>query len=415
VGVEELGTDAEAKDKSVKPATRKSVFHRLYVGTGVFDIVGARKRWYIFFGALVLVCIASMGIKGFNLGIDFQGGTQIQMPAQGTHGQITDQQAKDVFSQALNKPPAEVQKVGTGASATIQVRSDTLNTADVSKVKQALFQRLGPIGSNGKSSVATISDSAVSASWGGEISQKALLALGVFLLAVTVFLGIYFDLRMAGAALISLLHDIVVTAGVYSLVGFQVTPATVVGLLTILGFSLYDTVVVFDKVKENTRGLAGLTRRTYAEAANLALNQTLMRSINTAVIALLPILGLLIVGYILLGSGTLQDLALIQLTGMLVGVMSSIALATPLLVDLKMREPQYKQQAERVRNRRASQARKAADRVTDDLDVNDDGALEAELRQEQAYAAAASVPSRTPKANPRRTRPGGKPSGKRKR
>jgi preprotein translocase subunit SecF len=415
VGVEELGTDAEAKDKSVKPATRKSVFHRLYVGTGVFDIVGARKRWYIFFGALVLVCIASMGIKGFNLGIDFQGGTQIQMPAQGTHGQITDQQAKDVFSQALNKPPAEVQKVGTGASATIQVRSDTLNTADVSKVKQALFQRLGPIGSNGKSSVATISDSAVSASWGGEISQKALLALGVFLLAVTVFLGIYFDLRMAGAALISLLHDIVVTAGVYSLVGFQVTPATVVGLLTILGFSLYDTVVVFDKVKENTRGLAGLTRRTYAEAANLALNQTLMRSINTAVIALLPILGLLIVGYILLGSGTLQDLALIQLTGMLVGVMSSIALATPLLVDLKMREPQYKQQAERVRNRRASQARKAADRVTDDLDVNDDGALEAELRQEQAYAAAASVPSRTPKANPRRTRPEGKPSGKRKR
>jgi preprotein translocase subunit SecF len=356
-----------------------------------------------------------MGIKGFNLGIDFEGGTQIQMPAQGTHGQITEQQAKDVFSQALNQPPAEVQKVGTGTSATIQLRSDTLDTADVSKVKQALFEQLGPLGSNGKSSVATISDSAVSASWGGEISQKALLALGVFLLAVTVFLGIYFDLRMAGAALISLLHDIVVTAGVYSLVGFQVTPATVVGLLTILGFSLYDTVVVFDKVKENTRGLAGLTRRTYAEAANLALNQTLMRSINTAVIALLPILGLLVVGYILLGSGTLQDLALIQLTGMLVGVMSSIALATPLLVDLKMREPQYKQQAERVRNRRASQARKAADRVTDELDVNDVDALEAELRKEQAYAAAASVPSRTPKAHPRRARPEGKPSGKRKR
>jgi preprotein translocase subunit SecF len=251
----------------------------------------------------------------------------------------------------------------------------------------------------------------VSASWGGEISQKALLALGVFLFAVTIFLAIYFDLRMAGAALISLLHDIVVTAGIYSLVGFEVTPATVVGLLTILGFSLYDTVVVFDKVKENTRGLLGLSRRTFAEAANLALNQTLMRSINTAVIALLPILGLLVVGYVLLGSGTLQDLALIQLTGTLVGVLSSIALATPLLVDLKMMDPKYKQQAQRVRNRRANQARKAADRAPDDqFDTSDDEALDAELRREKAYAAAASVPARTQKA-----RPQGKPSGKRKR
>jgi preprotein translocase subunit SecF len=415
VGVDERGTDAEAEDGSAKPETKQSVFRRLYVGTGAFDIIGARKRWYLFFGALVLVCVASIGIKGFNLGIDFVGGTQIQLPAKGTHGQITTQQAEGAFSAALGKPAAQVQQVGLGDSATIQIRSDTLNVADVSKVKEALFQQLGPIGSNGQSSVAAISDSAVSASWGGQISQKALLALAVFLVAVTVFLGIYFDLRMAGAALISLLHDIVVTAGVYSLIGFQVTPATVVGLLTILGFSLYDTVVVFDKVKENTRGLLGLTRRTFAEAANLALNQTLMRSINTAIIALLPILGLLVVGYILLGSGTLQDLALVQLTGTLVGVLSSIALATPLLVDLKMREPQYRQQAERVRNRRASLARKAADRATDELDLNDDEALESELRKEKAYAAAASVPTRTPKAKPRRSRPEGKPSGKRKR
>ena len=135
-----------------------------------------------------------------------------------------------------------------------------------------------------------------------------------------------------------------------------------IGLLTILGFSLYDTVVVFDKVRENTRGLLGLTRRTYGEAANLALNQTLMRSINTALIALLPILGLLIVGYVLLGSGTLQDLALVQLTGTLVGVLSSVALATPLLVDFKMRDPKYQQQAERVRQRRVAQERKTAGR-----------------------------------------------------
>jgi preprotein translocase subunit SecF len=394
---------------------RESFFRRLYVGTGVFDIVGARKKWYVFFGALVLICVASMGIKGFNLGIDFQGGTQLQMPARGAQGEISADQAKRVFAEVLGKPAAEAQRVGTGSSATVQIRSDTLDVPEVSKVKQGLYERLQPLGADGKPSPQAISDSAVSASWGGEISQKALIALAVFLLLVTIFLAVYFESRMAAAALISLLHDIVVTAGVYSLVGFEVTPATVVGLLTILGFSLYDTVVVFDKVKENTRGLLGLTRRTYGEAANLALNQTLMRSINTAVIALLPILGLLVVGYILLGSGTLQDLALIQLTGTLVGVLSSIALATPLLVDFKMRDPKFRQQAERVQARRRNQARKTAEREDEDFDAGDDQELEAELRREKAYAAAASVPARTPKAAPRRGRPSGKPSGKRKR
>lgn len=409
MGVEELGTDADGDAKvAAKPGKKESVFHRLYVGTGAFDVVGKRKRWYLFFGALVLVCLASMVIRGFNLGIEFEGGTQIQMPANGTHGVITEQQAKDSFEKALGRPAAEAQKVGTGAASTIQIRTDTLNAADVAKVKQGLFQDLGPKGTNGQPSAQAISDSAVSASWGGEISQKALIALGVFLVAVVIFLAIYFDLRMAAAALVSLLHDILVTAGVYSLIGFEVTPATVIGLLTILGFSLYDTVVVFDKVRENTRGLLGLTRRTYGEAANLALNQTLMRSFNTAFIALLPILGLLIVGYVLLGSGTLQDLALVQLTGTLVGVLSSVALATPLLVDFKMRDPKYAQQAERVRQRRVTQERKAAGE--EDFDASDDDALAKELRKERAYAAAASVPARIQKQ-----RPSGKPAGKRKR
>ncbi len=404
MGVEELGTDAEGNAKAtVKPGKKESVFHRLYVGTGAFDVVGKRKRWYIFFAGLVLVCLASMIFRGFNLGIEFEGGTQIQMPANGIHGVITEDQAKESFQKALGHPASEAQKVGTGNAATIQIRTDTLNAADVAKLKQGLFQDLGPKGTNGQPSVQAISDSAVSASWGGEISQKALIALGVFLVAVVIFLAIYFDGRMALAALISLLHDIFVTAGVYSLVGFEVTPATVIGLLTILGFSLYDTVVVFDKVRENTRGLLGLTRRTYAEAANLALNQTLMRSFNTAFIALLPILGLLIVGYVLLGSGTLQDLALVQLTGTLVGVLSSVALATPLLVDFKMRDPKYAQQAERVRQRRANQERKAAG---EDFDASDDDALAKELRKEKAYAAAASVPARIQKQ---------RPAGKRKR
>ncbi|WP_086841525.1 protein translocase subunit SecF [Amycolatopsis kentuckyensis] len=408
MGVEELGTDAEGNAKAtVKPGKRESVFHRLYVGTGAFDVVGKRKRWYAFFGALVLVCLLSMIIRGFNLGIEFEGGTQIQMPANGIHGVITEEQAKESFQKALGHPAAEAQKVGTGAASTIQIRTETLNAADVAKLKQGLFQDLGPKGSNGQASVQAISDSAVSASWGGEISQKALIALAVFLVAVVIFLAVYFDLRMAAAALVSLLHDILVTAGVYSLIGFEVTPATVIGLLTILGFSLYDTVVVFDKVRENTRGLLGLTRRTYGEAANLALNQTLMRSFNTAFIALLPILGLLVVGYVLLGSGTLQDLALVQLTGTLVGVLSSVALATPLLVDFKMRDPKYAQQAERVRQRRANQERKAAG---EEFDASDDDALAKELRKEKAYAAAASVPARIQKQ-----RPAGKPAGKRKR
>jgi preprotein translocase subunit SecF len=227
---------------------------------------------------------------------------------------------------------------------------------------------------------------------------------------------------MALAALVTLFHDVIVTAGIYSIIGFEVTPATAIGLLTILGFSLYDTVVVFDKVKENTRGLLGLTRRTYGEAANLAVNQTLMRSINTALIALLPVLGLFIVGAVLLGVGTLQDLALVQMTGMLAGVTSSIALATPLLVDLTMRDSRYKKQAERVFARRANLANKAAAASGDagsgeEPESFDQDTLDAELRRERAMAAAGGVPARNARASERRRngQPQSKrPSGKRR-
>ncbi|WP_307832142.1 protein translocase subunit SecF [Prauserella cavernicola] len=429
---EDNGKGTEPATTTSEPPRKESVFTRLYTGTGAFDIVGHRRRWFIAFALLVLVCIGSMGIKGFNLGIEFEGGTQIQMPAQGAQGAITSDEAKQVFTDAIGENASEAQQVGVGEAGTIQLRSSTLNSNQVAEVKRALFDELQPLGPDGQPSESVISDSAVSASWGGEISQQALLALAVFIVLVTIFLILYFEKWMAVAALIALIHDIVVTAGVYSLVGFEVTPATVIGLLTILGFSLYDTVVVFDKVKENTRGLLNLTRRTYGEAANLALNQTLMRSINTSVIALLPVLGLLIVGYILLGAGTLQDLALVQMTGMIAGVLSSVLLATPLLVFFKMRDVKYQQQAERVHARRANQARKAAAtpgrESDDDFDPADDEALATELRREEAYAAAASVPARHPKAAQKRqrqqpqqqqqqrsARPTGKPSGKRKR
>ncbi|WP_026425483.1 protein translocase subunit SecF [Actinokineospora inagensis] len=409
---------------------KRSVFERLYTGTGAFDIVGKRRRWYLLFGTLMLVCVASVIFRGFNLGIEFEGGTKIALPATSASGQIGTDRVQEVFKSALDREPSAVQKVGAGNTATIQITSPTLSVADVAKVKQALFDQLKPQPPSGTPSVQEISDSAVSGSWGNEISQQAGIALGVFLVLVSIFLALYFEKWMAVSALAALVHDVIFTAGIYSIVGFEVTPATVIGFLTILGFSLYDTVVVFDKVKENTRGLLGLTRRSYAEAANLALNQTLMRSINTSLIALLPVIGLLIVGVGLLGVGTLQDLALVQLAGMLAGVLSSIFLATPILVDLKMTEPKFQEQAKRVHLRRANLARR---HEAADADLSDDDTLDAEVRRERAYAVASSVPARNPKASDARragrptgksggagsgsgsSKPAGKPSGKKRR
>ncbi|MEJ2859057.1 MULTISPECIES: protein translocase subunit SecF [unclassified Saccharothrix] len=386
--------------------SKGNVFQRLYVGNGAFDIVGKRKRWYVLFGVILLVCLASIIFRGFNLGIDFTGGTRVQMPAQSASGTISVEAAKESFAKAIGEEPTAVQTVGTGTATTIQIRSETLDAAQVAKLKEGLNSDLKPNGG-----LSAISDSAVSASWGGEITTKALIALGVFFLAVAIFLALYFEWQMAVAALVAVVHDVVITAGVYSLVGFEVSPATVIGLLTILGFSLYDTVVVFDKVKENTRGLLGLTRRTYGEAANLAVNQTLMRSINTSLIALLPVLGLLAIGVGLLGVGTLKDLALVQLTGMAIGAISSIFIATPVAVELKMRDPKYKAQAARVQQRRDNLARKASGEVVSGGDVvesTDDESLKAELRHEKALAAAAGVPSRTSKSTDARRRPTGK-------
>ncbi len=422
-----MGETPNTMNATGEVPVKQSVFQRLYTGTGAFDIVGSRRRWFVFFGLLMLVSVGSMGLKGFNFGIEFEGGTQIQLPAQGANGPISTEDAGDAFADALGRNPVETQQVGTGGSAAIQLRSSTLEPAEVAQVKQAMFAELQPIGADGEPSRQAISDSRVSASWGGEISQQALIALAVFLVLVTVFLVLYFEKWMAVAALVALIHDVVVTAGLYSLVGFEVTPATAIGLLTILGYSLYDTVVVFDKVKENTRGILNLTRRTYAEAANLALNQTLMRSINTSLIAVLPVLGLLVVGNLLLGSGTLQDLALVLLTGILAGTLSSVCLATPVLVGFKMREPKFRKQAEKVRARREHQARRREENGTaaaqadedDHFDPGDDEQLEAELRREKAYAAAASVPARHEKAvkagKDSDQRRSGRPTGKRKR
>ncbi len=329
----------------------KSVGHqagfitRLSTGTGAFDIMGRRKYYYIIALVMVVTALLLIIFRGFNFGIDFQGGTKLQFPVSSA---TTVAQVNTVIAESTGLNSATVQTVGTGASAVIQVRTESLTTEQVIAAKQALANAFG-------FSTDAVSDSAVSETWGGEISQRALIALAVFLIAVSAFLWARYERRVTVGAVASVLHDLLITAGIYSLVGFEVTPATVIGMLTILGFSMYDTVVVYDKVQENTKGLTSLLRRNYKEAANLAINQTLMRSINTSLIALLPVAGLLVAGVVILGSGTLKDLALVQLVGMIVSGYSSVFIAVPIAVDLRMRDSVIKAHTARVAAKRKSE------------------------------------------------------------
>jgi preprotein translocase subunit SecF len=317
--------------------------HRLYRGDAGLDIVGRRKIFYGVSLLILVIAIISMATRGFSLGIDFKGGDQIQIPAS-TSVSLDD--AKKAVTDA-GATVVSGQRVG-GAHPTYLIRTEQLSASQASSVKSTVSREL-------KVPANQISDNRVSKSWGGQITQKALVALLVFLALVVLYLIIRFEWRMAIGAFVALIHDLLLAVMVYSLVGWEVTPNTVIGLLTILGFSLYDVVVVFDKVQENTRGITGGSRWTYPEAANLAVNQTLMRSINTALIALLPVAGLLFIGAGLLGAGTLKELGLVLFVGMLSGVYSSIFIATPVLVDLKMSDPKYKAHARRVLARRSGQ------------------------------------------------------------
>ena len=277
-------TAVEAPDLEATDAPHHGFFTRLYTGTGAFEVIGRRKLWFTISGLIVAVAILSIALRGFTLGIDFEGGNVISMPANGANGPVTTEQVETVFNDTFGRAPESVVVVGSGDSATVQIRSEKLENADLEKLRTALFDEFQPKGANGQPSKQEISDSEVSSTWGGQITQKALIALVVFLALAAVYITIRYERYMALAALATLVFDLVVTAGVYSLVGFEVTPATVIGLLTILGFSLYDTVIVFDKVEENTHGFEHTTRRTFAEHANLAVNQTFMRSINTCLL-----------------------------------------------------------------------------------------------------------------------------------
>jgi preprotein translocase subunit SecF len=351
--ITEASDDAVELTDSSAQLPRHSFLSRLYTGTGAFEVVGKRRLWFGISGVIVAIAIISILVRGFTFGIDFKGGTTVSMPADGATGAIHTSQVGDVFKKTLGNDPESVVIVGSGASATVQIRSETLTNDQTSKLRTALFDAFQPKGPDGKPSKAAISDSAVSETWGDQITKKALIALVVFLALVGLYITVRYERYMTLAAIAAMFFDLTVTAGVYSLVGFEVTPATVIGLLTILGFSLYDTVIVFDKVEENTHGFQHTTRRTFAEQANLAINQTFMRSINTSLIGVLPVLALMVVAVWLLGVGTLKDLALVQLIGIMIGTYSSIFFATPLLVSMRERTELVRTHTRRVMRRRS--------------------------------------------------------------
>jgi preprotein translocase subunit SecF len=385
--------------------------HHLYQGRVSYDFVGRRKRWYLISAGILVVAVAALLIRGLHLGVDFKGGNVATFPSKtGTVAQATS-----VALKAGSKDPS-VTEVSSPSGRQLKVTTESLTQEQTTALTSGLSKEFGV-------SEGSISVSAISADWGSEITQKALTGLGVFLVLIVIFLSIYFEWRLAIAALVALVHDLVITVGVYALIGFIVTPATVIGVLTILGYSLYDTVVVFDKVRENTRGLAAGNRMTYSGAANLAVNQTLVRSINTSVIALLPVASILFIGP-LLGADTLKDLALALFVGIAAGTYSSIFIATPVACQLKEREPAMQALAKRVAGReaagkgvatgtgagRATARSKAAARTA--TAVLDDGE-EPELDDE---IVAAPAPARTQpaQARPQARRPG-QPGGPKKR
>ncbi|MFZ2178062.1 MAG: protein translocase subunit SecF [Rhodococcus sp. (in: high G+C Gram-positive bacteria)] len=391
-------SESSLSDSGVNQASMPThgLLSRLYTGTGAFEVVGKRRFFYGLTGVIVLVALLAILVRGFTLGIDFEGGSRIQFPA---GDGVDTAQVETVYSDALGMEPVTVQTVGSGASATVQIRSETLDAAQMVTLQDALFEKFQPEDTSGSPSKNAISIADVSETWGGQITQKALIALAVFLVIVSIYIAVRFERDMAIAAIVALFFDMIVTAGVYALVGFEVTPATVIGLLTILGFSLYDSVVVFDKVEENTRGILHLSRRTYAEQANLAVNQTLMRSINTTLISVLPVLALMVVAVWMLGVGTLKDLALVQLVGIVVGAYSSIFFATPLLVSLKERWGPVAAHTNKVHARRAALAEGGSAKA---------GPVPG--RESETVTAGAGAPRRAVANAPR---PGSRPTGKR--
>lgn len=327
--------------------------NELYDGRVSVDFVGRWKTWYAVSAMIVILAITGLAWKGLNFGIEFVGGTEykISLPADQVTQDTADDLRQDVAG--LGIKDAEQPVVTTSGSEAVLVQTEELTRAESERVSAQILETTGAAEKD-------LSVSEIGESWGQDILNRALIGLLVFLLVVVLFIWAYFrEWKMSVAAIVALAHDVLITVGIYALSGFEVSPATVTGILTILGFSLYDTVVVFDKVRENTKNLRQ-KHTSYAEAANLAVNQTLVRSINTSVVALLPVGAILYVGVFQLGSGSLKDLALALFVGMAAGAYSSIFIATPLLVQLKGNEKEIQDAAKRAATRRRAADKYAA-------------------------------------------------------
>ncbi|MFF9110713.1 MULTISPECIES: protein translocase subunit SecF [unclassified Streptomyces] len=315
---------------------------RLHRGEVGYDFIGNRKIWYGVSILITITAILGLAVRGLNMGIEFQGGAVFTTPKNMSASVAT----AEGYAQDASGHDAIVQKLGDG-SLRIQVAG--IDTADADRIKDTLAKDL-------KVDTEKINADLVGPSWGEQIANKAWQGLAIFMILVVIYLAIAFEWRMALAALVALIHDITITTGIYALVGFEVTPGTVIGLLTILGYSLYDTVVVFDSLKEQTKDITKQTKWTYSDVANRSINGTLVRSINTTVVALLPVAGLLFIGGGFLGAGMLNDISLSLFVGLAAGAYSSIFIATPLVADLKEREPQMKALRKRVLAKRAQGA-----------------------------------------------------------
>jgi preprotein translocase subunit SecF len=366
---------------------------QLYDGRKSIDFVGRKWLWYAISGVILVAAVSGLLVKGLNLGIEFKGGVEYTASvssSQATQANVT--KVRDaVAGTGISGAAAPV--VNT-ASKAIQVTTEAISNDDADKVTTKIASTLGIPESK-------ISVNEVGPSWGAEVRDQMIKGLIVFLILVVLFIWGYFrEWKMSVAALVALAHDILITVGVYALSGFEVNPATVTGLLTILGFSLYDTVVVFDKIRENTKNLRQ-SRKTYAQLANLAVNQTLVRSINTSIVALLPVGALLYAGVVYLGSGPLKDLALALFVGMASGAYSSIFIATPLLVQLKSREKEITEQERRAKAR----AKRDIDRYanvpvfTDDMPITAEPGSVAVADDEAAPAEPFRAPQPRPEAS----------------
>jgi preprotein translocase subunit SecF len=328
---------AQVDAESASPAPKKrSIFWRLYHGQTDFNFMGRIPLWFAISAVVVGAGLISLFINGLNLGIDFEGGVvwEVSAPAD-----VTVEDAQSVANDGA--PNATVQEVTGEEGRRIRVQSEPIDKADENAVTDGLAELAGTTADE-------VSLTSVGPSWGDQITAKAQRALVVFLLVISLYITLRFEFRMAMATLAALFHDILLTVGLYSIFGFEVTPATVIAVLTILGYSIYDGIVVFDRIDENTRLVSVQNRLTYRSMVNRSLNEVLMRTLNTSITALIPILSMLFLGSFVLGASTLEEFGLALFIGLASGAYSSIFIASPVLVLLKEREHRYQEVAERI-------------------------------------------------------------------